>query len=271
MNFSPEIFTNIINRYLPEPHASLLNGIIFGIPLKGDKTFYREIQKVGLLHIVVLSGTNINIIAAMLAKVTSGFSKLTSYLTTILVIIIFIAFVRPQAPIIRAGFMSILTFVCIMTGRKSFALYILGISALCTALIWPEWITGISFQLSYGATLGLIVFSSKSKEESKQQTIFTKIWSYCIEDFKTSMAAQVFTVPIIFLYFKQVSLIAPFANIGISWVIAPLMVFGFMTAFLGAIHPSLGVLFSYICYGLLSYIIFIIKSLAAIPYIFIQF
>jgi competence protein ComEC len=271
MNFSPEIFTTVINHYLPEPHASLLNGIIFGIPLKGDKVFYREIQVVGLLHIVVLSGTNINIMTALVTKITSGISKLHSYLITILFVIIFIAFVRPQAPIVRAGFMSILTFVSIITGRKTFAIYVLGISALITALIRPEWIQGVSFQLSFGATLGLILFSSKSKNEEKDQSIFSQIKNYCMEDFKTSMAAQVFTVPIIFIYFRQVSLIAPFANVFISWVIAPLMIFGFLTAFLGAIHPVLGLVFSFICYGLLSYIVWIIKTLASLPLIFFQF
>lgn len=271
MTFTPEIFTQVINQYFPEPHGSLMNGIIFGIPLKGNKTFYREIQQVGLLHIVVLSGTNINILVALISKITSGISKRLSILTTILVIIIFIAFVSPQAPIIRAGFTSALTLVSTITGRKSLTLYLLLASAFFTALFWPEWITGISFQLSYGATLGLILFSTKGKKEEKAKSLYTTLKGYCKDEFRTSMAAQVFTVPIIFFYFKQISFIAPIANIGVSWVIAPLMVFGFLTAFLGTIHPIAGLLFSYVCYGLLSYIIFVIEILSKIPYMFIQF
>lgn len=271
MNFSPEIFTHVLNQYFPEPHGSLMNGIIFGIPLKGNKTFYREIQQVGLLHIVVLSGSNINILTALVSKLTSGISRFYSSLITILVITIFIAFVRPQAPIIRAGFTSSLTFVSILTGRKILTLHLLIASAFFIALFWPEWITSISFQLSYGATLGLILFSRKSKNEENARSIYSSFKTYCLDEFWTSMAAQVFTVPIIFLYFRQISLIAPIANIGVSWVIAPLMVFGFLTAFLGTIHPLAGQLFSYICYGLLAYIIFIIKILSKIPYIFIQF
>lgn len=271
MNFSPEIFTNVVNQYLPEPHASLLNGIIFGIPLKGDKTFYREIQAVGLLHIVVLSGTNITILAALITKLTSGFGKVISSVIIILSIVIFIAFVRPQAPIVRAGFMGVLTFVSILTGRKIIALYILFASALFTALFWPQWIGGISFQLSYGATLGLILFSSKSKKKEETNSLYAKLSEYCVEDFKTSMAAQVFTVPIIFIYFKQVSFIAPLANVAISWTIAPIMVFGFLAAFLGKINFSAGLVFAYVCYGLLTFVIFVIQTLAKIPYMFVQF
>ena len=52
---TPEIFTSIINSYLPEPQAGLLNGIIFGIPLKTSPVFYNQLRIVGLLHIFVLS------------------------------------------------------------------------------------------------------------------------------------------------------------------------------------------------------------------------
>ena len=36
----PSIFTSVINSYLPEPEASLLNGMIFGVSLKTTKEFY---------------------------------------------------------------------------------------------------------------------------------------------------------------------------------------------------------------------------------------
>src|SRR3990167_273064 len=59
---NPTIFTSIINSYLPDPQAALLNGIIFGIPLRSSKIFYQQLQVVGLLHLVVLSGMNITIL-----------------------------------------------------------------------------------------------------------------------------------------------------------------------------------------------------------------
>lgn len=153
--YSPSIFTSVINSYLPEPHASLLNGILFGINLKTTKLFYQQLKMVGLLHIVVLSGINITLLGAIVAKLTSRFSRLTSSLLTILIIILFILFVGPQAPIIRASFMGVLTLVAIIYGRKNFVLYALFLSAVFILMFWPKWLTTVSFQLSYGATLGL--------------------------------------------------------------------------------------------------------------------
>ena len=122
---TPEIFTSVINSYLPEPHASLLNGMIFGINLHTSQAFYEQLKIVGLLHIVVLSGINITLLASIIALSTSFLGRLVSSLITVLIIVFFIAFVGVKAPIVRAGFMGILTLVAFITGRRKQAIYIL--------------------------------------------------------------------------------------------------------------------------------------------------
>jgi len=255
---SPQIFTSIINGYLPEPHASLLNGIIFGIPLSSSGQFYQQLKVVGLLHLVVLSGINITLLAAIISSLTGFLGKQISILITILMIILFVLFVGPQAPIVRAGIMGILTFVAVLYNRRTYAFYSLFLSLLIIFIFFRSWITTISLQLSYAATFGLIIFSGK-----KGNPVFDEI--------KTSLAAQVFTTPLIFLYFRQISLISPLANLFVSFLIAPLMIFGFITAIFGKIHLSLGIIPAYICYGLLSYIVFIVRILSKLPFAYFKF
>lgn len=256
---TPEIFTSIINSYLPEPQASLLNGIIFGVNLKTTKLFYEQLKIVGLLHLVVLSGSNISLLSAMIAKSTEFLGKQVSLVITILIIIIFIIFVGPQAPIIRAGFMGFLTLVAILYGRKYTALYALLLSIIFIAILWPDWLTTVSLQLSYGATLGIILFGPKTLK------------NYFVDQLHLSLAAQIFTTPIIFLYFKQISIVSPLSNILVAWFISPLMLLGFTTAFLGKIHFVLGLIPAYICYGLLTYMVWVIEILSKIPFGFFQF
>ncbi|MEK7109609.1 MAG: ComEC/Rec2 family competence protein [Patescibacteria group bacterium] len=256
---SPSIFTSVINSYLPEPHASLLNGIIFGVNLKTTNEFYQQLKAVGLLHLVVLSGINITLLSAMISSSTKFLSKQLSTLITILTIILFVIFVGPQAPIIRAAFMGVLTHVAILTGRKNYTLYALFLSLIFILIFWPDWLKTVSLQLSYGATLGIILFGQGKNN------------NWIIKNLRLTMAAQVFTVPIIFLYFKQISLISPLANLLVAETIPPLMVFGFLTAILGKISYFLGYIPSLISYGILSYLVWIIETLAKIPYIFLQF
>lgn len=255
----PSIFTSIINSYLPEPQASLLNGIIFGVDLKTTKAFYNQLKVVGLLHLVVLSGTNITLLTAVITKVTEGFGKPLSIVITVLSTILFIIFVGPQAPVVRAGFMGILTLVAILYGRKNYVYYSLFLSLIFIAIFWPKWVTSLSLQLSYGATLGIVIFAPKKR--------VNYLWGQLI----LSLSAQIFTAPLIFFKFRQLSLISPIANVLVAWLILPLMIFGFLTAFLGKINYWLGLIPAYLCYGLLTYMVKVIEVLSKIPFGFFQF
>ena len=250
----PSIFTNVINSYLSEPEASLLNGMIFGVSLKTTKEFYHNLKIVGLLHLVVLSGINITLLAAIVSSITKYFSKVMSTMITVLTIILFVIFVGPQAPIVRAAFMGILTHVAIITGRKNYTIYALFLSLVFIIIFWPSWLKTVSLQLSYGATFGIILFG-----QSRSHNL---IW----RNIRLTLAAQIFTVPIIYIYFRQISLISPLSNLLVSEMIAPLMVFGFLTAFLGKISYFLGLIPSYICHGLLTYMVWVINLLAKIPF-----
>ncbi len=255
----PEIFTSVINNYLPEPHSSLLNGILFGIDLKASHEFYQQLKVVGLLHLVVLSGMNITLLAGFTTVFTGFFSKRISLLITILIIILFILFVGPKAPIVRAGIMGILTYVAIIKKRKSFVFYSLFLSIIFIAIFFPKWLTSLSLLLSYGATLGIILFGYTS---SKNQ-----LW----KELKVSFAAQIFTAPLIFIYFRQISLISPVSNLLVAPTITPLMIFGFLTAILGKINYFLGLAPAYICYGILTYLVWIVDKLSQLPFAFFQF
>ncbi|MBI5126835.1 ComEC/Rec2 family competence protein [Candidatus Roizmanbacteria bacterium] len=252
-------FASVINSYLPEPQSSLLNGIILGIDLKTSKTFYEQLKAVGLLHLVVLSGMNITMLIVFIESITRHFSKQLSILITILIIVIFILFVGIEAPVIRAGFMGILTLVAILLGRKNTTLYGLLLSLIFISIIFPDWITTVSLQLSYGATLGIILFGQTNSK------------SDFVKELRTSLSAQIFTVPIIFIYFKQISLISPLSNLLVAPIIPPLMIFGFLTAILGKINFLLGIIPSYICYGLLTYLVWVIETLSKIPFALIKF
>lgn len=258
------IFTSVINFYLPEPHASLLNGIIFGVPLKASPTLYTDLRTVGLLHLVVLSGMNITLLATIVANLTSFLDKKFSLIISILCIIGFILFVGPAAPIIRAGIMGILALMAVAYGKRAVPLYCMLISFVIIAIFWPSWISSISLQLSYGATLGIILFG-KGKTLSNDSSELNKFISSVRREFRISLTAQLFTAPIIFIHFRQISFVSPLANVLVAFTVGPLMVFGFATAILGKINFTLGLLPSYVCYAILQYIILVVGLLSKLP------
>ncbi len=251
-------FAKIINYYLPEPNATLLNGIIFGIKISKG-AFYLKLKKVGLLHLVVLSGLNITILSSIVAYFTKSFGKKLSILITIISIILFICFVGVEAPVVRAGIMGILTLVAVLYDRENITLLSLLYSLVFIFFIWPEWFKSLSLYLSYSATLGIILFGN-----SNTKNIFWK-------EMKPSIAAQLFTIPIIFIYFKEISLISPIATLLVAFTVPILMILGFLIVFFAKINILFGFIPAYICFGLTTYVIFIIDLLEKIPFVFFSF
>lgn len=255
----------IVNGYLPEPQASLLNGMVLGVPLEHSSFFYEQLKKVGLLHLVVLSGTNISLLVNLLTSLTHRFGKIISILITTLCLLFFMSIISPEAPILRAFLSTILTFVSIIFKRKTHALFLLLVTAILTHFFIHEALKTISFQLSYGATLGILLLRPQL---SLKDSAFIH---YCKESLWISVAAQFFTAPIIFIYFKQISFISPLSNLFIGWTVLPIMIFGFMTMILGAVSHTLGLIPALICYGLLKYCVVTVEILSSIPFAFRQF
>lgn len=276
-----EFITNLINSYLPEPHASLLMGIVLGKKLEVTTSFYQKLKDVGLIHIVVLSGMNITLLSSLVISTTVEFiGRRYATILTIVIIILFILFVGIEPPLMRAAIMGILSLIGLLYGRKTLALYTLFLSGCLMIIIWPDWLTSISFQLSFAATLGIILFGTndpsqvsdnKTKSNSKQRERILKLKEYINDELRVTLSAQVFTVPLIFFYFRQLSFVAPLANILISFIIAPLMVLGLITIAVGTVWWTGGFVLSWFCYVLLEYLIQVIEHLSDLPYASVTF
>jgi competence protein ComEC len=247
----------ILNLYFPEPNLSLMKGILFGISIDSSGYFYEQLKKVGLLHLVVASGTNISILIAIVGSFSGHIGKRLSILISIIIIIFYIYLIGPQAPNIRAAFMGILTLVGFMFGRENLAIIGLFLSIIFIGLVYPKWLTSMSLYLSYGATIGMLLFGNIKNSRS-----------WMNKEFVTALSAQIFTTPIIFIYFGQISLISPVANILVSFLIPPLMVMGFITVILGSFNYYLGYLFAMICYGITEYMLIVIRALSNLPGIY---
>jgi len=259
-----------------------MNGILLGRPLFVTNTFYTQLKNVGLIHIVVLSGMNITLLTAIImSTIVKYIGRKIASILTIVIIIAFVQFVGAEAPVVRAAIMGILSLIGLLYGRRTIALYLLFLSGLIMVILNYEWLTSISFQLSFSATLGIILFGSGGKNEEDAIPVKTGIqikkrwipdqvrddlWKYFMEELRISLAAQVFTLPIIFWYFRQISFISPIANILVAWLIAPLMILGILTIALGLVSWHLGFVISWLVYPLLEFIIWVVETLAKVPF-----
>ncbi len=282
---SVETFTNIINQLLPEPHAGLLNGILFGTKATLSKDFLDALTKTGTLHIVALSGMNITILGSIIDLTLLRFvSRRISSVLTIMIIIGFVGFVGASASVVRAAIMGCLALLATIFGRQTWSLLSFLLTVGIMLLIKPDWISDLSFQLSALATLGIILFgrtlqvANKNVDPSRQnppagetgfmdssQFLLGGFYSLIADDLRITLAAQVFTIPLILFTFHRLSLVSPLTNILIGFIIPPLTALGMVVALLGWIFLPLGQVVAWISWLMLQYLFWVIQWTAKIP------
>lgn len=261
---TPHPFISVINSILPEPHASLLNGILFGVKTSMPKYFYDALITTGTLHIIALSGMNISILTTVTAQTTLFMGRKASSILTICLIVLFVLFVGPSPSVVRAAMMGSLSLLAIYFGRRDWGLLSLFLVGGIMLLFDFSLIKNLSFQLSFMATFGIILANRRVKRQfgyglSHQVKFWLK------QNLIVTLSAQLFTLPIILFNFQRISLIAPIANLAIEWTIQPIMVLGFTVGIIGLIFWPLGMIIGWIVWVPLTYLIVVVETLSKIP------
>jgi competence protein ComEC len=265
--------TGIINHLLPEPHAGLLSGILFGSRATLAPELVTALIRSGTLHIVALSGMNITILTNVIGLALLPYVKRrVASVLAILGIAGFIAFVGPSPSVIRAGIMGSIGLLAVVFGRLKWGLLSLVLAVSTMLLLKPAWISDLSFQLSVLSTLGIVLFGATHVQDRKKertslwQAWLRFLWRSIRDDLRVTLAAQVFTIPLILFVFRRVSLISPVANIAIGWTIAPLTALGFVTVLLGLLWLPLAQGIALICWALLEYVIWVVRTTSMLPF-----
>src|SRR3989338_9025540 len=186
-------FISSINSLLPEPHASLLNGIIFGYKAQLSPALYQSLVDTGTLHIIALSGMNITILASLTANATLFLGRRLSSLVTIGLIVLFVMLVGMSPTVVRAAIMGSMSLLAIYFGRQYQALLALVLTSLIMLLFDFDLLKSLSFQLSFLATLGLILANRKGERYPLKNSLDQVIYSLK-ENFRLTLYAQLFTL-----------------------------------------------------------------------------
>ncbi len=270
-----QTLTAIVNQVLPEPHAGLLNGILFGTKATLSKDLYQALIRTGTLHIVALSGMNITIIAIIVNSILLPFvSRKIASALTIVGIVLFIWFVGASPSVVRAGIMGTLSLMAVVLGRASWSLLSWVLALGIMLVIKPAWIGDISFQLSALATIGIILFGGKRdlppqlRNDTKDNDPgFLEILKKGgIENFRLTLVAQVFTIPLIFFQFHRLSLVSPLSNVLIGWTIQIITILGLMISGFGIIFLPLAQLVAFPTWVFLQYLLTMVDLTSRIPF-----
>lgn len=252
-----------IDTHLPEPYSSLLKGITYGVPITIDSALKKSIVQTGLAHLIVLSGANITLLTELTGSFCNRLGKKRGIVLNFLFLLLFICIVGFDAPLARATFMYTLALICTLTGRPVYKWWNLFLTILITAIIQPRWTSSYSFQLSVLATVGIFVWGSIKGYFYISNNRFLMI-------FFESWIVLLFTAPISWLVFNNISLVGPLSTACVSVTIIPLMIGGFVISISHILFPPLAAIASIPVYALLYYVVEVIHLVQKIPYGYIK-
>ena len=229
---------HVIENLWAEPKSSFMGGLLYGNRSDLPQDLKNNLSRTGVTHIIAISDFNITIIGTILLSISiyAGFRRKQAFWVVSFCIIIFVIFTGATASVIRAGIMGIIVLLARHLGRSSRIFPVLVLTAAIMVLLNPYvvvWDAG--FQLSFLSTLGL-VYGVPIIEKYSFIKIPGKMGELILENFYSTIAAIIFTLPLILFQFGNLSIIAPIVNVLILWIIPWLMLGGFLSVIAGCFY-----------------------------------
>lgn len=223
----------------PEEIAALTEALLFGEQQQLAPSIRRAYQKLGIIHVLAVSGLHVTCIAAALTYLFVRFGLTKETATTLLLFIIplYVILAGSTPSVIRAGLTACLVLLYFRFGRRIHPFDAIGLVFSIMLFLYPHQLFLAGFQLSFAVTFALMS-SSRLLTERIRHSFFRLL--------AASVIAQTAALPVLLYHFYEISLLSPFINVFIvplfSVFLLPLSFFSFLFVISGPSWLSEGVL-----------------------------
>lgn len=236
-NLSIKIQQNL-DKILLKDTKDLAVGILLGVSSDIDSEVKQNFRDCNLSHMLAISGSHLTYLILglnlLLNKKILGIRKCK--VITIIIIIIFMLIVNMSSSIVRAGICTIISILGTLIYRKSDSYTAIAISLLFSLIKNPFSLFNIGLQLSYLATLGIIIFYTML---SKIKISEGKLKKYIIENIISTLSANILILPITTYYFNTIPTNFLLSNLVAGPVLGISLIFELITVFISFISIKL--------------------------------
>jgi competence protein ComEC len=264
-------------RALPEPQASLAQGILLGLRGNIPDSLYQAFSRTGTAHLLAISGLHVSIVLAMFLSfgvMVSGRRRGIYIWIAGAAIWLYALLAGMGPPVIRAATMGSLFLIAEYLGRQRSAIIALAFAAAVMVGVQPHLLWSVSFQLSFSAMAGLVLLfphfqawgrkgvAAIFRDREALVTAGTGITGV----FAASLAAIVAVWPLVAYNFGIVSLVtlpATFLSLpALPFIIVTSALVGFVGLFALLAAQILG----WLAWLFLSYLVFLVQVFDALPH-----
>lgn len=200
--------------------AGIMVALLIGDKSGLDEDTSLDFRRTGLVHILTVSGFHIVFLSAFTQMLLSAcrIPRMGSRILTLVLLAFFVPITGSSPSVERAVLMFGIVQVSSWLQRPSLSLHALGVACSLILLASPSSLTDIGFQLSCGATAGILLGQEYSKSLQKFRCP-EKVKEWILAPSWICLCATMGTAPFLIYHFQSFSPIAFLGNL----VIVPLM------------------------------------------------
>jgi len=243
----------VIFKILPPKEAALMAGMVFGDQNNFDKNTILNFRDSGVIHIMVVSGTNIVLVfRGLTERLAKWIGRKRAIILGFGITLIYMSWAGFQIPAVRAFLLISLFYWAQLLGRK----FNLGRALILVILIMG--LADYRVFLSASFYLSFVAFVAVAINFKKERKWWSDLWN--------SFWVSLWLLPILVMLFGTTSLMAPITNFLILFLIEIITILGIFGGVLGLVLPILGKLILWISYPLLKYILLMVGWLGNLPF-----
>lgn len=262
-----------VSHLFPAPEGPLLAGILLGIETDMPDALTRAFQDTGTAHVIAISGFNIAILIQVFSMLFGKiFSRWGAALAAVIAVTGYTVLVGAAPSVVRAAIMGSMALAAARLGRHSTAPNSLAFTGMLMCLQNPHLPWDPSFQLSFGATLGLMLYGGRFQsgfnallERRISAQAAQKIAGPVGEYLLMTLAAQLMTLPVVLYHFQRLSISALLANPLILPVQPLVMILSGVSVIAGTVSDPLAHALAWLAWPLSAYTNRMVELLAGIP------
>lgn len=262
-----QTIANRIDQALPDgQQIGLLKALSIGSQNSISQSQWQVFRITGVIHLIVISGSHISLIAGLVFLWVRRFWARTGILSLApqsiaasaswLSAMVYAGLAGFNIPCLRAVLMLSITLAALVWQRHSSPFHILALALLSILIVDPLAVLTVGFWLSFAA-IGLLIYLASGRLK------LNHTWKSAA---RSQLLITLGLAPLLVMFFQQFSLIAPIAN----WIAVPIVGIIVVPLLLIAVSllfclPALGELLLKLCDQLLQALYWLLSQLAELP------
>jgi competence protein ComEC len=219
----------------PGPEQALVRAMTIGDRTALDQETSDTFRMAGTYHVLALSGAQVAMVAALLVWVLGwmGAPPMARALAVSGALVFYCAFVGGDVPVLRATVMAMVVLGGRVLDLDGDAANLLGLAAVLLLAHRPSSIGDVGFQLSFGATLGLVLLTPPVVRLLPRLPLRAEL------ALAASLGAQAALAPLLALHFHRLAPAALLLNLVAVPLSGGVLLAGFAVLLVSALAPVL--------------------------------